>query len=119
MMTHFSIGIIAFATFSMTPLTAASAADGIKLLIQTQQLKAQQMDEDLAAKPVKEAVKKIKPGKLPKGGIVKGDTVQELSAQDCKNVGGKVITVADNRCGASGKYCRMPDTNAVCIDVLN
>ena len=77
------------------------------------------MDEDLAATPVKQAVKKIAPGKLPRGGIVKGDAVQELSAQDCKNVGGKVITVTDNRCGASGKYCRMPDTNAVCIDILN
>lgn len=47
-----------------------------------------------------------------------GNTVSELSAQDCRNVGGKVITVTDDRCGASGKYCRMPDTNAVCIDVL-
>ena len=100
-------------------MAAANAADGLKLLSQVQQLKAQEMDEDLAATPVKETVKKIKPGKLPKGGVVKGDTVQELSAQDCKNVGGKVITVTDNRCGASGKYCRMPDTNAVCIDVLN
>jgi hypothetical protein len=118
-MIRFGIGIIAFAAISMTPIAAAEAADGLKLLSQVQQLKAQEMDEDLAATPVKEAVKKIKPGKLPRGGIVKGDAVQELSAQDCKNVGGKVITVADNRCGASGKYCRMPDTNAVCIDVLN
>ena len=29
--------------------------------------------------------------------------------------GGTVITVTDGRCGASGQYCRMPDTNAVCI----
>jgi hypothetical protein len=118
-MTRFRVSLLAIAALSMTPLAAANAADGLKLLIQTQQLKAQQMDEDLVATPVKQTVKKIAPGKLPKGGIVKGDTVQELSAQDCKNVGGKVITVTDNRCGASGKYCRMPDTNAVCIDVLN
>ncbi len=118
-MTRFGIGIMALTAFSMTPLAAANAADGLKLLIQTQQLKAQQLDEDLDVKPVKQTVKKVAPGKLPRGGIVTGDTVQELSAQDCKNVGGKVITVTDNRCGASGKYCRMPDTNAVCIDILN
>ncbi len=57
----------------------------------------------------------IRPGTKVGGG---GNTVVELSAQDCRNVGGKVITVADGRCGSSGKYCRMPDTNAVCIDVL-
>jgi hypothetical protein len=118
-MTRFGIGIIAFAAISMAPLTAANAADGLKLLSQTQQLKAQQMDEDSAVTPVKQTVKKIAPGKLHRGGTVKGDAVQELSAQDCTNVGGKVITVTDNRCGASGKYCRMPDTNAVCIDKLN
>lgn len=118
-MTRLSISFLAAAAISLTSLGAANAVDGLKLLSQTQQLKAQQLDEELAATPVKQAVKKIAPGKIPKGGIVTGGTVQELSAQDCKNVGGKVITVADNRCGASGKYCRMPDTNAVCIDVLN
>ncbi len=118
-MTRFGMGIIAMAAISMTPLAAARAADGLKLLAQTQQLKAQQMDEEPAATPVKQTVRKIAPGKLSRGGIVKGGAVQELSAQDCTNVGGKVITVTDNRCGASGKYCRMPDTNAVCIDILN
>ena len=118
-MTRFGIVIIAFAAISLTPLAAANAADGLRLLSQTQALQAQQADEELAATPVKQAVKKIAPGKLSRGGIVKGDAVQELSAHDCTNVGGKVITVTDNRCGASGKYCRMPDTNAVCIDVLN
>jgi hypothetical protein len=38
-----------------------------------------------------------------------------LSAWDCRAVGGTVVTVTDGRCGASGQYCRMPDTNAVCI----
>jgi putative hemolysin len=57
----------------------------------------------------------VRPG-TPTGGTG-GGTVAELSAQDCRNVGGKVITVRDDRCGSSGKYCRMPDTNAVCIDV--
>jgi hypothetical protein len=75
------------------------------------------MDGDLAAAPVKQTVKKIAPGKLPKGGIVPTNTVTELSARDCRNVGGKVIDVADDRCGSTKKYCRMPDTNAVCIDV--
>ncbi|HXG79158.1 MAG TPA: hypothetical protein VNJ31_07475 [Methyloceanibacter sp.] len=42
-----------------------------------------------------------------------------LSTQDCKNVGGTVVEVADDRCGSSRQYCRMPDTNAVCIDVRN
>lgn len=49
-------------------------------------------------------------GRLPTTGVA------ELSAWDCTIVGGKVITVADDRCGASGKYCRMPDTNAICIE---
>jgi hypothetical protein len=118
-MTRFGIGIFAFAAVSLTALAAANAADGLKLLSQTQQLKAQQADEELAATPVKQTVKKIAPGKLPKGGIVKGDAVSELSEQDCKNVGGKVIDVTDDRCGSTKKYCRMPDTNAVCIDKAN
>jgi hypothetical protein len=42
-----------------------------------------------------------------------------LSTQDCKNVGGTVVEVTDDRCGASRQYCRMPDTNAVCINVRN
>ena len=71
--------------------------------------------------------KVVKSGKLKSvgtggtGGTVTtgtGTTVAELSAQDCRNVGGSVITVTDDRCGASRKYCRMPDTNAVCIDIL-
>lgn len=118
-MTRIGIGIIAIAALSVSPLAAARAADGFRLLTQTQQLKSQQMDEDTAATPVKEAVRKSLSGKLPRGGLVTGGAVSELSAQDCKNVGGKVITVTDNRCGASGKYCRMPDTNAVCIDILH
>ena len=59
----------------------------------------------------------VKAGKLKSVGTG-GTGVAELSAQDCRNVGGSVITVADDRCGASRKYCRMPDTNAVCIDIL-
>lgn len=63
---------------------------------------------------------KLKPGVGggtvgPVGG---GTTVAELSAWECRQVGGTVVTVADDRCGASRKYCRMPDTNAVCIDEL-
>jgi hypothetical protein len=108
---------LAIAALSMTPFETAEAADGFRSLIHAQQGKAWQMDEALAATPVKQTVKKIAPGKLPKGGIVKGDAVSELSAQDCKNVGGKVIDVTDDRCGTLKKYCRMPDTNAVCIDV--
>ena len=39
-----------------------------------------------------------------------------LTSWDCKAVGGTVVTVGDDRCGASRRYCRMPDTNAVCIE---
>jgi putative hemolysin len=42
--------------------------------------------------------------------------VSQLTSSDCRNVGGKVVTVSDNRCGPSKTYCRMPDTNAVCIE---
>jgi hypothetical protein len=52
-------------------------------------------------------------------GLVTLDEVFALSTQDCKNVGGTVVEVADDRCGASRQYCRMPDTNAVCINVRN
>jgi hypothetical protein len=48
-----------------------------------------------------------------------GKKAVALSTGDCVAVGGKVITVTDNRCGSSGQYCRMPDTNAVCIDKKN
>jgi hypothetical protein len=47
--------------------------------------------------------------------LAAGPQAMALSAWDCKAVGGTVITVTDGRCGASGQYCRMPDTNAVCI----
>ena len=62
--------------------------------------------------------KAVKGGNTTAGGIATGGGVMELSSWDCKNVGGTVITVTDGRCGASGQYCRMPDTNAVCIDTL-
>lgn len=52
-------------------------------------------------------------------GLAAPDVVFALSTQDCKNVGGTVVEVADDRCGTSRQYCRMPDTNAVCIDVRN
>ena len=47
--------------------------------------------------------------------LMAGSPAMALSAGDCWAVGGTVITVTDGRCGASGQYCRMPDTNAVCI----
>lgn len=45
-----------------------------------------------------------------------GKKAVALTSSDCTHVGGTVVTVTDGRCGASGQYCRMPDTNAVCID---
>jgi hypothetical protein len=71
-------------------------------------------------KTVKTTTKLKSVGTGGTGGTVStgGTGVAELSAQDCRNVGGSVITVTDDRCGASRKYCRMPDTNAVCIDIL-
>jgi hypothetical protein len=116
-MTRFGIVFYACAAAGLAALAPANAADGLNLLSHAQQLKAQQADEEPAATPVKQTVKKLAPGKLPKGGAVTGGGFSELSAQDCKNVGGKVIDVADDRCGSLKKYCRMPDTNAVCIDV--
>ena len=47
-----------------------------------------------------------------------GTTVAELSAYECRTLGGTVVVVADDRCGASRKYCRMPDTLAACIDEI-
>lgn len=49
-------------------------------------------------------------------GVGGGNGVAELTSWDCKAVGGTVVTVGDDRCGSSRKYCRMPDTNAVCIE---
>ena len=45
-----------------------------------------------------------------------GKKASALTTSDCGHVGGTVVTVTDGRCGASGQYCRMPDSNAVCID---
>ena len=44
-----------------------------------------------------------------------------LTSGDCTDLGGKVITLtsadkAPDRCGSSRMYCRMPDTNAKCIE---
>lgn len=55
-------------------------------------------------------------GTVTTGGTNGGNTVSELTSWDCKAVGGTVVTVGDDRCGSSRKYCRMPDTNAVCIE---
>jgi putative hemolysin len=115
-MTRFTIGLLAIAAFTAMSSQTVYATDGFKQLIQTQQGKAQLSEEEPAPPP---ATKRMKPSKLPKAHIVIKDTVSELSAQDCKNVGGSVITVTDDRCGSTRKYCRMPDTNAVCIDVAN
>lgn len=42
--------------------------------------------------------------------------VSQLTSFDCRNVGGTVVTVSDDRCGPSKAYCRLPDTNALCIE---
>lgn len=69
------------------------------------------------------SVVQIKNVKTTAGGAVKGQIKQKgtvnLSSGDCWAVGGKVITVTDDRCGSTRQYCRMPDTNAVCIDKVN
>jgi len=39
-----------------------------------------------------------------------------LTASECRDLGGTVVTVTDNRCEGSHQYCHMPDTNARCID---
>ena len=58
-------------------------------------------------------------GKPTVGTVGGGTTATELSAWDCRTLGGTVVTVADDRCGASRKYCRMPDTMAACIDEVS
>lgn len=58
----------------------------------------------------------------PKTGGVKlptGGTVMELSTSDCKKVDGTVVHVADNRCGSTYQYCKLPNGNAVCIDKVD
>jgi len=56
-------------------------------------------------------------GNLTTGGTfgTTGGGVSQLTSHDCWAVGGTVITPGDDRCGVGGKYCRMPDTNAICI----
>ena len=55
-------------------------------------------------------------GNLTTGGTL-GTTggTSQLTSGDCWAVGGTVITPGDDRCGVGGKYCRLPDTNAICI----
>ena len=48
-------------------------------------------------------------------GTTGGGGVSQLTSHDCWAVGGTVITPGDDRCGVGGKYCRLPDTNAICI----
>jgi hypothetical protein len=67
-----------------------------------------------AAWSAQKAIKGTAAQKLLKG--VKNGTVVDLTSWDCKAVGGTVVVVTDSRCGASKRYCRMPDTNAVCIE---
>ena len=72
-----------------------------------------------AAKAAQAAKKAVKGGvKTTVGTVGTGATVAELSAYECRTLGGTVVVVADDRCGASRKYCRMPDTLAACIDEL-
>lgn len=72
-----------------------------------------------AAKAAQSAKKSVKGGIKATGGVVGGNAgVAELSGYECRTLGGTVITVADDRCGASRKYCRMSDGLAACIDEL-
>ena len=56
-------------------------------------------------------------GKVTTGGTfgTTGGGTSQLTSSDCWAVGGTVITPGDDRCGVGGKYCRLPDTNAICI----
>jgi hypothetical protein len=45
-----------------------------------------------------------------------GTKPAKLSSHDCTTLGGTVVGVADDRCGASRQYCRMPNSLAACID---
>lgn len=50
-------------------------------------------------------------------GTFRNQLATELTAQECRGLGGRVVFPDDDRCGKLGvPYCRMPDTNAMCID---
>ena len=78
----------------------------------------QAVEKSTGLKPTVKAAQ-IKKPTVGGGATGTGTTVAELSAFECRQVGGTVVTVGDNRCGDSRKYCRMPDTNAICIDELS
>jgi hypothetical protein len=87
---------------SSAPVGSVEKATTVKPTLKSAQIKRQTVGGGTVVGPV--------------GG---GPTAAELSAYECRQVGGTVVTVGDDRCGASRKYCRMPDTNAVCIDELS
>lgn len=50
----------------------------------------------------------VNTNKLPK--------TMALTSSDCRKVDGRVVEVADDRCGGSRQYCKLSNGNAVCID---
>lgn len=64
---------------------------------------------------IAEAVNK----KVYQGGTVKTNKLPQttaLTSSDCRKVDGRVVEVADDRCGSSRQYCKLSNGNAVCID---
>ena len=76
---------------------------------------------DVSRQPTATKKKSVTGKKNVTGAKGGGSRAVALTSGDCKAVGGKVITlnvndIAADRCGSSRMYCRMPDTNAVCIE---
>ncbi len=63
-------------------------------------------------------VQKARPGTTTTGSVVTGGTGQAPSPRGCTTLGGKGIVVADDRCGSTQRYCKMPSGLAACIDKM-
>ena len=113
-----------FAALALAALTAmfceaACASDAEKRPMVLAQLKATD-----TVKPNAPADQRAPAGK--KTGSAETKTPKQLtknvalSSWDCKTVNGTVVETADDRCGKSGQYCKLPGNGgAVCIDVRN
>jgi len=99
------------------PTHAVAANDGISRLIAVTQMKADNANNGALKGPQSIRRPVVNTGVTgPKAGGVKATA---LTSGDCWATNGKIVTVADDRCGASRQYCKYGDGNAVCIDKAN
>lgn len=111
--------VLAAALCSGAVVYHASANNQDRLLMLAQAASTSSAVQGTAVAPVTKKKKTIGKSKTIDNSVggtkAGGNKAVALSSSDCFAVGGKVITVTDNRC-PSNQYCRLPDTNAVCID---